>query len=225
MALALPPSLQPTLLPFDQDYVEEWLNNVEEIYTKFGVDRNDIPVYIASKLPECALPCHAENKNKGWNAYVAAFKLAFDVEPCYDSTRERVLNMKRGEDESLRSFAFRVQHAVRHYKSVFPEREICLLLLQLMSREHAAIMARHPCSSILDFVKTFETVMHQKALVEKSLPRAASAAGANPGVPALGAPSGRSASPAEIPARAASDPFPVCSVPCVPRSICSWAWI
>ncbi|KAK3925035.1 Retrovirus-related Pol polyprotein from transposon 412 [Frankliniella fusca] len=160
----LPHSLQPHLPPFEETDVAGWLTNAQRIYSKFGIQDNDLPLYLGSALPVSARPVHEANQGKPWPAYRDALTDAFKCNISYESVRQRLLALRRGADESLRAYAYRMQHAARIAPNI-SEADICRIFLQALPREDAQLIVSHRFSSLRDLVDTLEAAQIQRDLL------------------------------------------------------------
>jgi len=181
----VPLSLQPALPVFDESNVGSWLDNVHTLYTKFKVKSAEVPFYIASILPVSAQPIHDEFKDKPWAEYRQALVEAFTAEVSFDAVRQKLLGMRQTPAESFRNFVYRVKQASRVAGPLMSEAELCRILLQILPREDAQLMCTQKCSTVKDFITTFEALKLQHNLIGFSPSKASdpAAAAGSAGVP------------------------------------------
>ncbi|XP_052124509.1 uncharacterized protein LOC127749629 [Frankliniella occidentalis] len=164
MTPTLPAALQPHLAQFDEHDVASWLQKARTIYAKFGIKDADLPLYLESALPPSALVVHDANKDKPWAEYSAAIVAAFKSNVSFDSVRQRLLSLRRGDSETLRAYALRFKHAARSAVSV-SEDDLCRIFLQAIPRDDARLVMAQRHSCLLDLVDTLEAAMLQRDML------------------------------------------------------------
>lgn len=174
----LPPSMQPSVPPFDEHDVAGWLANALQLYLKFGLKEPDVPFYLGHMLPPAAQPVHQANKTQPWAIYSRELAKAFTPAVCFDSVRQTLLAMRQSPSETFRSFVYRVKHASRVANGLISDAELLRIILQILPREDATLMMSQRCSTLPDFIEAFEAVKLQHQLVQGP------AAGVHSGQPA-----------------------------------------
>lgn len=166
MAHKLPPSLQPTVRPFDADNVDNWFRHVKRVYEAYDIKNNAVIPYVGQFLPQHLQPIHEKLLDKSWEEYVKTLLEYTQTENSCMPVRMRMLQMSKNPSESTIDFILRV-NALAANDDGLQEKEKVKILMEIIPEEDAELLVSAGCLTVKDLISTLSDTLQNIKLVRK----------------------------------------------------------
>lgn len=163
----LPPSLQPTLRPLDENNAKSWFAEAKTLYTKYGVEEANIACHLGSFLPAYVQNAHAENVGQPWELYTQAMITRIQGNKTNGSLRAKLLKMRKSDEESTRKFILRVLDMAAYAEPKMNDEELSNILLEILPESEAELLVNMTTSDPLELLKNLDVALEKREILQK----------------------------------------------------------